>query len=238
MRVSFLYFDVTGKTGFKPFENLKVRQAFAHAIEREAIVKYAIGPGARVAHTPCYPTQFGCEESAVIKYEYDLEKAKRLMKESGYGDGFKVDMYTWRSREWSEAVAGYLQRIGVKVGVKHLPYHSVREKVHGNQVPLLHGDWGSYSLNDVSAIINVFFTQSKDDYAMDNELTDWLNRASTSVDPKERQKLYRKALKRITESVYWLPLYTHASTIAHNKELDYKAWPDENPRFFLTRWKD
>ena len=238
MRVSFLYFDVTGKTGDTPLKNIKVRQAIAHAIDRDAIVKHVIGPGARVLHTPCYPTQFGCDESAVTKYEYNPEKAKQLMKQAGYENGFEVDMFTWRSQEWSEALAGYLKRIGIKINVIFLPYAAVREKVHGNKVPLLHGDWGSYSLNDASAIINVFFTQSKDDYAMDNELTDWLNAASNSVDPKERQKFYRKVVARITGSLYWLPLYIHASTVAHSKQIDYKPWPDENPRFFLTDWKD
>lgn len=238
MRVSFLYFDVTGKTGFEPLKNYKVRQAIAHAIDREAIVKYVMGPGARVCHTPCYPGQFGCEESAVVKYEFNPEKAKRLLKEAGYENGFKVKIYTWKSREWSEAVAGYLQRIGIKADVNLLPYTAVREKVHGNQVPILHGDWGSYSLNDASAIINVFFTQTKDDYAMDDELTNWLNQASVSVDPEERKMLYRKALQRITGSLYWLPLNIYGSIVAHSKELEYTPWPDANPRFFLARWKD
>jgi peptide/nickel transport system substrate-binding protein len=238
MRVSFLYFDVTGRTGVEVLKDIRVRQAFAHGIDREAIVNHVIGSGSRVVHTPCYPTQFGCEESAAVKYEFNPEKAKRLLKEAGYEDGFELDMYTWRNREWSEAIAGYLQRIGIKVNVQHLPYAAVREKIHGNKVSILHGDWGSYSLNDVSAIINVFFTQSKDDYAMDDELTGWINRASASVDANERQALYRKAVERITSEVYWLPMYIHPATVAHSNELNYTSWPDENPRFFMTSWKN
>lgn len=238
MRVSFLYFDVTGKTGQKVFKDIKVRQAFAYGIDRQAIVKNVIGSGSSIAHTPCYPTQFGCEESAAVKYEFNPGKARQLLKEAGYESGFEVDMYTWHSREWSEAVAGYLQRIGIKVNVNYLPYAAVREKSHGNKVSILHGDWGSYSLNDVSAIVNVFFTQTKDDYAMDDELTGWINKAAGSVDANERQELYRKAVERITSSLYWLPMYIHPATVAYSNELEYISWPDENPRFFLSSWKN
>ncbi len=67
----------------KPFDNLKVRQAFAHAINRERIVKNFYGGMATTAATMLPPSLWG-HDSTLQPYPYDPEKAKALLKEAGY----------------------------------------------------------------------------------------------------------------------------------------------------------
>ncbi len=89
LRVSYLQFDVQGVSGQKFFADKRVRQAVAHAIDREAITKNLVGPASEVAPSPCHPDQFACSGD-VPKYAYDPAKAKALLKEAGYRRRFRV----------------------------------------------------------------------------------------------------------------------------------------------------
>lgn len=234
MRVGFLYFNNVADS---PFKNIKVRQAIAHAIDRQAIVKNLVGGTSRVIHSVCYPTQFGCTDEGVLKYEYNPQKAKKLLAEAGYPNGFEFNFHAYRDRPYAEASIGYLHAIGLKPKLVYMKYAAMREKWQGNKVPLAFWTWGSFSVNDISAITGHWFKFSIDDFARDPELRDWLETGDTSIDPGVRKEAYKKALRRISEQAYALPMFTWVSNTAYSKDLEYKAYPDEVPRYFLTKWK-
>ena len=234
MRVGFLYFNCTRDT---PFKNIKVRQAVAHAIDRQAIVKNLVGGSSRVVHSVCYPSQFGCTDEGVVKYEYNPQKAKRLLAEAGYPNGFEFNFYAYRERPYAEAAIGYLHAIGLKPKLIYMKYTAFREKWQANKAPLAFWTWGSYSVNDVSAITGHFFKFSIDDFARDPQVRDWLETGDTSIDPEVRMAAYKKGHRRMSEQCYALPMFTWVSNTAYSKDLDYKAYPDEVPRYFLTKWK-
>jgi len=114
----------------------------------------------------------------------------------------------------------------------------MRDRVVNNTTHLQLGDWGSYSINDASAILNNFFTLTPDDMARDAAVAEWLTKASATVDSDTRLKAYDSAVKKIASEVYWVPLWVHPVTYAHTSDLEFKSFPDENPRFFLSRWKN
>jgi peptide/nickel transport system substrate-binding protein len=72
-------------TAKPPFDNLKIRQAIAHALNREALLTAKYPPGAEVATQFMPPSLFGYSED-VPQYEYDVEKAKALIAESGVAE--------------------------------------------------------------------------------------------------------------------------------------------------------
>ena len=108
-------------SGQKFFTDKRVRQAVAHAINRESLTKNLVGPASVVAHSPCHPDQFGCSEK-VTQYPYDPAKAKALLKEAGFPDGFEFDLFAYRDREYTEAVIGDLAKVGMR---PKLTYHAV-----------------------------------------------------------------------------------------------------------------
>jgi peptide/nickel transport system substrate-binding protein len=57
------------------------------------------------------------------------------------------------------------------------------------------------------------------------------------VDPDQRRKAYSAAIKLITEKASWMPIFTHTVTYGYSKQLNFKPYPDELPRFFLSSWK-
>jgi peptide/nickel transport system substrate-binding protein len=96
--------------------------------------------------------------------------------------------------------------------------------------------WGSYSINDVSAIMPNFFSFGGDDYARDPEMKRLLEEAGASIDPEFRKKSYSAAIKLATEQAYWLPLHTYVTTYGFSKSLSFTPYPDELPRFYLSKW--
>ena len=69
-----------------------MRQAIAHAIDKETMGKTLVGEGAPLLDAICFPSQVGCDTSQAAKYEYDPAKAKKLLAEAGFGGGLTVDL--------------------------------------------------------------------------------------------------------------------------------------------------
>ncbi|MBL6959222.1 MAG: ABC transporter substrate-binding protein [Rhodospirillales bacterium] len=236
LRVSFLQMDVTGRSGDTPFKKLKVRQAVAHAIDRNAIAKGLVGDASVAIHGPCFPTQFGCT-SDVKKYAYDPAKAKKLLAEAGYPNGFTTDFYAYRQRPFTEATMEYLRKVGIKTNLKYLQFKALRTAIRASKTPFNHLTWASGGLNDVSAIISVYFKHSKDDYCRDDKIKEWVELADSTIDVAKRKEAYKKALTRIVDKLCWLPMYTYAKSYAYQKELNFIPTADGFPLFYRSSWK-
>lgn len=236
MRVSYMAFDVDGSSGQKFFTNKKVRMAVAHAINRASITKNLVGPAAAVINSACHPDQFGCTDD-VAKWDYNPEKAKKLLAEAGFPNGFEFDIYAYRQREFTEAVIGDLARVGIKAKLTYLQYRKLRDLVWKGITPINHMTWGSNSIPDVSAITSHFFSGGRDDPAKDPVVIAALKKGDTSTDPAVRKAAYKEALARISGELYWLPMFTYAKYYAFSKQLDFKTTPDEIPRFYAAKWK-
>ncbi len=238
MRIGYLSLDAAGRTGAdNPLTKLKVRQAIAHAIDRVTIARQLVQGGSRVLDAACYPTQFGCDQAVATKYEYDPALAKKLLAEAGYPDGFDVELVTYVLPQYSGAIQNYLKAVGVNARVSQLQVGAVVQRTIAGQNPMTAGTWGSYSVNDVSAILPLFFDGGPNDYARDPEVERLVAAGGATTDVDERRKAYAAALRRVSEQMYWLPLHTYVTTYAFSRQLNFKPFPDELPRFFLSSWK-
>lgn len=237
MRCGYIYFDSAGRSGKSPLQDVRVRQAIAYAVNREEFIKSFFPPSAKPLKAPCYPAQFGCYQGAT-QYDYNLAKAKELMKEAGYPNGFTTTLYAWRQPPaWEDALAGYMAKIGIKANIQLLQYPAVRTKNQEGVTPMTFGDWGSYSISDASAILGNFFAGSGDDFTGDKELQGWVKQAGVVNDPKEREELYKKAIERIMDKMYMLPMNSYAIYYAYTDTLNFQSFPDEIPRYWLYSWK-
>ena len=156
MRIVFLMFNTMENSPAPQLKDIRVRQAIAHAIDRESMVKQIVGEGARVLHTPCFPSQFGCTDEGATRYRYDPAKAKQLLKDAGYPDGFDIDFYAYRERNQTEAMIGYLRAVGIRANLRFMQYAAMRDQARAGKAPLIHQSWGSFSVNDVSASAPVY----------------------------------------------------------------------------------
>jgi peptide/nickel transport system substrate-binding protein len=236
MRIAFLHFNVRENTPVPQLRDARVRRAISHAIDREAILKNIVG-GGRVIHVHCFPTQFGCDDSQAPRYAYDPAKAKALLAEAGFANGFDMDFFAFRDRQQAEAIIGYLRAVNIRVNLRYVQAVAARDAMREGKAAMIAQTWGSYSVNDVSANTPVFFSFLADDTARDEQVRDLLQTGDTTVDPAARKQAYAKALARIADQAYSLPLYSLPNYYAYTKDLTFTAYPDELPRFWESRWK-
>ena len=238
MRVGFLTLDAAGRTGAgNPLTKQKVRQAIFHAIDRPTIARQLIQGSSRVPDAPCFPTQFGCDAAAAVRYDYNPAKARALLAEAGYPHGFDTELVTYELPQWSGAIQNYLQAVGINARLSQLQVGAVIKLSLEGRVPISLAGWGSYSINDVSAFLPFFFTGSNNDYTRDAALQTLIEQGGASTNPNERRKYYSQAIKLITEQAYMIPLYTYVRTYGISRTLNFKPHPDELPRFYRASWR-
>lgn len=237
MRVGYMNMDAAGRTGDSPLKNAKVRQAIMQAVDRATMAKQFMPGGARVVDAPCFPTQFGCDQGIAVKYAYDPARAKALLVEAGYPDGFDTELVGYLLPQWQGAVQNYLAAVGIRAKVSQLQVGAVVQRSIEGRNPLEMGSWGSYSINDVSAFMPFFFGGGGQDYTRDPEVKRLVEEGGATVDPDKRRAAYSEAIKRITEQADYMPLFTFVTTYATAKGLNFKTFRDELPRFYLASWK-
>ncbi|MFF8811293.1 ABC transporter substrate-binding protein [Streptomyces pactum] len=118
--VGIQFTDRTGKE-LKPLGDVRVRRAINHAFDGAAMLK-SVGQGAGVATTQVFPAgRPAYDEALNDRYAFDMDKAKRLMAEAGYPDGFEVTMpMSSIFQPWQPSVQQTLGKLGIKVTWKNL----------------------------------------------------------------------------------------------------------------------
>lgn len=237
MRLGYLQLDAAGRTGKdNPLTNQKVRQAIFHAIDRNAIAHDLVQGDSHPVAAPCYPTQFGCDQKAAVDYDYNPAKSKQLLAEAGFPNGFSTTLVSYLLPSFDAALQNYMKAVGVNANIQHLQVAAVVQKVMAGEAPINAGTWGSYSINDVSAILPYFFGGGSNDYSRDPTLIEEVKQGGLVMNPEERAQHYAAAIKRATEEAYWLPMYTSVTQYAFAKNLKFEPFPDELPRFYLCSW--
>ncbi|HEY0290969.1 MAG TPA: ABC transporter substrate-binding protein [Hansschlegelia sp.] len=238
MRVGFLQFDVLGRAKENsPLKDARVRQAISYAIDRKAMVDNLVRGGSRVMNAACFIGQFGCVDAAAQRYDYDPAKAKALLKEAGYPNGFEIDIAAYREREYAEAVIGYLRAVGISARLNYLRYAAFRDALRAGKVSIGFQTWASFSINDVSAFTGVYFRGGEEDLAKDPATVAALQAGDTGANPEARLAKYAEALKRISAEAYALPMFSYSSNYAFTQDLEFSAQTDEVPRFYAASWK-
>ncbi len=237
MRIGFVTLDAAGRSNADtPLKNKLVRQAINHAIDRQAIVDALVQGGSELVNTPCSPIQFGCITD-VTAYDYDPAKSKELLAEAGYPDGFALTMTGYRDKAYAEAMQQFLAEVGIQITYDQLQYSALASAHMDGKVPMAFLTHGSSSIPDMSAITTEFFGGGAQDYARDQEVIDWVMAGNTSIDTAVRQENYTKALKKIADEAYWVPLFTYPLGFAYTADLSFTATPDELLRFYEMSWK-
>jgi peptide/nickel transport system substrate-binding protein len=238
MRLGYLSLDAAGRSDpFGPMTSLKVRQAVMMAIDRATLGRALLAVGARVPDTPCFPTQFGCDQSAAEHRVYDPVRARALLAEAGFPDGFDTEIVSYVLPQYAEGVAANLAAVGIRAKISQLPLGEAIARAASGTAPLFMGSWGSYSINDVSAILPYFFGGGDNDYARIPELETLVEQGGATNSAERRRQFYSRAIRIISDQALWLPLHTYVTTYGFSRTLSFRPTTDELPRFYLSSWR-
>ena len=245
LRVNSLMLDSAGRASNTPLTNQKVREAIAHAINVDEMLKTILSGYAERTATGVNPLHFGFDGS-VKPYPYDPERAKKLLAEAGYPNGFEVTFNTYSGTitsmdQMADAMAGYLAKVGIKAKRRHIEDVGLWTKSgqEGKLEGIQYYSWGSNSIFDADAILYAL-TYSKEplSYTKDTALDQLLDEGRTQLDVKKRQEAYAKAQKLLHEKVYWIPINVQYTIEGVNKKLNYEAGSDEMMRVYGASWKE
>jgi peptide/nickel transport system substrate-binding protein len=221
----------------KPFDNKLVRQAINHAIDKQSIIDAFYGGKAQPAVNPMPPAISGYND-AIEPYSYDLEKAKALLAEAGYADGFTMDLwampvarpYMPEAMKVAEVIQASLAEIGVTANIQSVDWATYLDQAKNGEYDAFMLGW----TGDNGDADNFLYTLlDKDSIGSNNsamyssdELHEILIQAQTEVDEDVRNELYKKAQEIIHEDAPWVPLVHSIPLLAAGKDVvNYKPHP-------------
>ncbi|WP_166241998.1 ABC transporter substrate-binding protein [Paenibacillus turpanensis] len=231
-----------------PFDNVKVRQAVNYAINKEAIVDGILKGTGELANTPLPPTVWG-HNPKVKNYEYNAEKAKALLTEAGYPNGFEVTYWVPESgsgmqqpQAMAVAIQSDLQKIGVKVNIQTLEWGAYLDKVFApadqNDMDMHQMSWIGDN-GDPDNFLYILFSGAQwptagfnDSYYKNAAVDELLAKARTTKDKGERTKMYEEAQKLIMADAPWIVVDHEKQIIATSARLkNFKLHPTGVFRF-------
>jgi len=186
-----------------PFDNLQVRQAIQHAINKQNIAdavfygNYTLGAG------PIAPGVPGYDETLADAYPYDPERAAALLEESGVGE-ITFDLYNRGNGVWpliGQLIQADLQAVGINANLLSLPDAEFFGQLNAGEVPAFINDW-TWDNGDPDNVMFSLYTAPRAvtrlgyENARVNELN---NAAQTEQDQETRLELYAEAQQLITD---------------------------------------
>ncbi|MEX2535757.1 MAG: ABC transporter substrate-binding protein [Trueperaceae bacterium] len=206
--------------GNEPLGDVRVRQAIAHAIDREAIVDAFYQGLGLVAEDHLPPTMFGHGED--WPYEYDPERAQELLAEAGYPDGFSTELwYMPVSRPYypapqpiAETMASYLADVGIDAQLMTEDWTTYLADYTTGKFPMYMLGWNADYADPDNFLSTFFGPGATDQLGWDSpETVDALNQARQIADQDERAALYAQIVNNVAEDAVSLP-------VAHNRSLN------------------
>ena len=208
-----------------PFDNLKVRLAINHAINKTEIVEHLYQGTGIPAKNPIPPTLWSYDDT-IEDYEYNPELAKQLLAEAGYPNGFETTLwalpvprpYIPDGHALAEALQSELRNIGVAAKIVTYDWGTYLAKTENGEHDMAMLGW----IADEPDPNNFFFsllsktTAEKPAFNIafyrSDEMQDVLERARINTDRDVRTALYQQAQAIFHKDVPWVPL-AHAQRI-------------------------
>lgn len=243
--------EVSGPQGepltVNPLRDLRVRRALSMAINREAIVSQVM-EGSAIATGQLLPAGSFSYVPDLPPPTYDAARAKALLAEAGYPNGFRITLHSPKDRypndaKVAQAVGQMWTRIGVQTAVEASPIAVIDSHINKQDYPAAVLGWSTASgeaSNALRALVATYDinlgrgTANRARYS-NVALDALITKASSTADDAAREQLLQQATRLAMEDVALAPLYHQKNNWATRSDLTYRASADEGTRVFNLR---
>lgn len=222
-----------------PLKDVRVRQAMSLAIDRKAIVDRIMDGVATPANQYLPEGMFGSIIGAPA-LEYDPKRAKELLTEAGYPDGFELTLASTNNRyindgQITQAVAQYLTRIGIKTQVDTMTSSVYFPRRARKEFSASLGGWGSET-GEASNFIQYWITTRNPELGVGSsnyggfssaEVDKPYLEAIRTLDDKRRSELLQESVKHALNAMAHIPLHFESGVWAYRKGLTYEGRADQ-----------
>ncbi|MDV5172223.1 ABC transporter substrate-binding protein [Photobacterium rosenbergii] len=199
-------------------KDVRVRQAIVHAINNEGIVK-KIMRGFATAAGQQGPEGYAGYDDALVP-RYDVKKAKELMKEAGYEDGFRLTMMAPNNRyvndaKVAQAAAAMLAKIGIKVDLKTLPKAQYWPEFDVCAADMMMIGW--HSDTEDSANFSEFLTMTRNEetgkgqyncgHYSNTDVDKLVEASNVETDPAKRAEMLQQVEATLYNEAAFVPLH-------------------------------
>ncbi len=210
----------------KPLDDVRVRQALSHAVDREMIFRH-IQKGRGVVAAGPVPPGIDGYTSAPAAFPYDKARAKALLDETGHA-GIPLELY-YREEplngELAEAVKSMLEEAGAKVTLVPRDQAALRQAIHEGRADLFLASWTLDYPDIENALYPPFHSsniprQGNQTHFRNEAVDAVLQQARDEADNKKRMSLYQKAEELVRQQAPWIPLF--------HRKVYYAVQPEVN----------
>ncbi|MFD1037529.1 ABC transporter substrate-binding protein [Virgibacillus byunsanensis] len=221
----------------EPIDDKLVRQAINHSIDRQAIADALYAGYASSAVNPLPPGYLGYNDE-IEGYEFSKEKAKDLLAEAGYKDGFEINLWSMPvarpympdPEKVAEIIQNDLSEVGITVNIVREEWAPYLEKTAEGEHDMFllglsgtNGDPDNF-LNNLLHSNNIGSTNRT--FYKNEKVDDLFDRARVLTDQNERAELYKEAQRLISEDSPMVTLVHSTPVLAARKEVEnYKPHP-------------
>jgi peptide/nickel transport system substrate-binding protein len=220
-------------TSVPQFRNKLVRQAVNYAIDREALTKNVLKGYAYPMDAPVGPDQYGYSREIGPKYKYNPAKARQLLAQAGYANGFEVEFLVPlgqynKVKDVAEVIGGMLKAVGIQARLRTQDQDSGFAAIRDGKVGMY--IFGRGAVVDPSEYLHQYFhtgVTKRLDFS-DPKVDAALDAEQASFDPAQRVKLLQKAMSLLMEEAPVAWLYQYQGLQGVSNDFDFKANPGED----------
>lgn len=211
-----------------PFDNPKVRQAVAYAIDMDDLIpKVWLGLGKTASNSmpPSLKYSIGGETKARAR---DVEKAKALLAEAGYPNGFDTTISTNERKQrvdMATIIKEQLKEVGINVTINVMEWSAFNDVLKNAKQDMFEIAWNSDTPDPDAFLFPCFHSSAKGEggnycWLEDPEMDKLLDDARQELDETKRGEIYRKAQEYILDNQIWIPEYWSELTVATSKNVE------------------
>jgi dipeptide transport system substrate-binding protein len=234
MNVGYLSMNILKK----PFDKLKVRQAVSHALNLQSYIDAIFLGFGTVANSPV-PSSMWAYNDKLPKHEYNPTKAKELLKEAGFADGFETDLwalpvsrpYNPDGKKMAEMMQADLAQVGIRVKIVSYDWPTYLTKGKNAEHTMGQFGWTPNNAdpdNFLNTLLSCDAAQTGPNRSRwcDAEFDRLVKEAKSTSNIEKRTKLYQQAQERVAQEMPWVPLaYSKIFRVMSKKVVGYKIDP-------------
>ncbi|MGG6313173.1 ABC transporter substrate-binding protein [Paenibacillus macerans] len=216
----------------KPLDDVKVRQAINHAIDKDVIIQTVTGGnGTKLGSNMSPAMKLYYQEGLEDRYAPNAEQAKQLLKEAGYENGFDLTITVPSNYQFhvdtAQVISEQLKKVGIRATIKQVEWSSWLEDVYNNAKyeATIIGLTGKLDPHEVLGRYET--TYAKNFYKFSNgEFDGLVGQARTELDETKRADLYKQAQTILTDQAVAVFIMDPSRNVAMKKNLHgFKMFP-------------
>jgi peptide/nickel transport system substrate-binding protein len=207
-----------------PFDNVKVRQAINYAVPYDTIMQQVVGNMGQRSYN-YVPVGMPGYDTTVPHYDTDIAKAKQLLAEAGYPDGFSTELVVKAESAEGEKVGVWvqtgLQEVSIDVKVVKMPSAAYDEQSRLRKIPFYVNEGWITTTNDPLVHLSWLVKSECCNYADYDNQTVWdlIDKYMLSIDTEARNAAIHQAQEILYNDAPWVPLYQPNGILVFRKDI-------------------